>query len=272
MLSTAIIVFREMLEAALIVGIVMAASRGAVGRGVAITSGAAGGVVGAGLVALFAAEIANAMAGMGQEVFNAGVLLAAVAMLAWHSVWMKRHGRDMAREMTSVAHAVRSGGRPIRVLAVVVGVAILREGSETVLFLYGIAASTAGGWRDMLAGGGLGLLGGAVIGTLLYRGLLRIPPRHLFHVTGALILLMAAGMASQAAAFLVAADILPPLGAELWDSTAILDPASILGRTLHALVGYDARPAGVQLLFFAATLLAITAASRQQDGRAASGR
>ncbi len=264
MLSTAIIVFREILEAALIVSIVMAASRGASGRGLAIGGGVAGGVLGACLIAAFAGEIAASVEGVGQELFNAGVLSAAVVMLAWHSVWMKRHGREMAREMTDVANAVRSGGRPIHVLGVVVGIAVLREGSETVLFLYGIAAG-GGGLRAMAIGGALGVAAGVAVSALLYRGMLRIPPRVLFRVTGLLILLMAAGMASQAAAFLVAADLLPPLGAEVWDSTALLDPDSILGRTLHALVGYDARPAGVQLLVFALTLLAITACMRAVD-------
>lgn len=253
-----------MLEAALIVSVVMAASRGAAGRGLAIGGGVAGGVLGACLLAVFAGEIAGAMEGVGQELFNAAVLCAAVVMLAWHSIWMKRHGREMAREMTDVAIAVRSGGRPIHVLGVVVGIAVLREGSETVLFLYGIAAG-GGGVRPMALGGALGVAAGIAVSTLLYRGMLRIPPRVLFRVTGVLILLMAAGMASQAAAFLVAADVVPPLGAEVWDTSAILDPDSILGRTMHALVGYDARPAGIQLLVFAATLAVIYGFMRAVD-------
>ncbi|MCX7384576.1 MAG: FTR1 family protein [Alphaproteobacteria bacterium] len=265
MLSTAIIVFREMLEAALIVSVMMAASRGAAGRGMSIGGGVAGGVLGACILAIFAGQIAAAMDGVGQEVFNAGVLFAAVLMLAWHSIWMKRHGREMARQMADVANAVRSGGRPIYILGVVVGVAVLREGSETVLFLYGIAAGGSGGVQAMVAGGSLGVIAGLAVGILLYRGLLNIPPRHLFRFTGILILLMAAGMASQAAAFLVAADLLPPLGAEVWDSSAIIDPSGILGRTLHALVGYDARPAGIQLLVFTATLLTIYACMHAVD-------
>lgn len=267
-LSAAIIVFREMLEAALIVSIVMAAARGAAGRGLAVSAGLGGGLIGAAIVALFASEIGAAMAGMGQELFNAGVLFAAVMMLGWHSIWMKRHGRELARDMTVVANAVRAGGRPIHALAIVVGLAVLREGAETVLFLYGVATSSANPLADVSGGAAIGILGGGAIGVLLYKGMLRIPPRHLFGVTESLILLMAAGMASQAAAFLIAADMLPPLGAELWDSSALLDPASLLGRTAHALIGYDARPAGMQLLFFALTLLAITAATRAPRGNA----
>src|SRR5437870_7633183 len=80
-LATAIIVFREVLEAALIVGIVMAASRGIRGRGGWVGGGVAGGILGAVIVAACAGTIASAAAGMGQEVFNAAVLFAAVGML-----------------------------------------------------------------------------------------------------------------------------------------------------------------------------------------------
>ncbi|MCW3474310.1 FTR1 family iron permease [Limobrevibacterium gyesilva] len=257
MLATAIIVFREILEAALIVGVVLAASRGAVGRGFWVGSGIAGGVVGAALVAAFAGQIADAVEGVGQELFNAAVLLLAVVMLGWHNVWMKRHGRELAQHMAEVGDAVRAGGRPIYVLAVVVGVAVLREGSETVLFLYGIAAASTGPMTDMLIGGLLGLACGVALGAGLYLGLLRIPTRHLFTVTSAMVLLMAAGMASQAAAFLVQADMLPSLGQQLWDTSAVLAQNSVPGRILHTLVGYDARPAGVQLVSFAVTLAVI---------------
>jgi high-affinity iron transporter len=269
-LSTAIIVFREILEASLIVGVVMAASRGAHRRGIAVGGGIAGGLVGAILVAIFAGRISDAMEGVGQEIFNAAVLLVAVVMLGWHNIWMKRHGREMARQMADIGAAVRAGGRPVHVLAIVVGAAVLREGAETVLFLYGIAAGTPGGLPDMALGGGLGIAAGVALGTLLYRGLLKVPPRHLFQVTGWMILLMAAGMASQASALLVAADLLPPLGTQLWDTSALLDQDSILGRTLHTLIGYEARPAPIQLVFFAATLgiiLMLMRAAQQRDAR-----
>jgi high-affinity iron transporter len=270
MLATAIIVFREVLEAALIVGIVLAASRGAAGRGFWVAAGVAGGVVGAAVVAAFAAELADAVAGVGQELFNSAILLIAVVMLGWHNVWMSRHGRALGRQMAELGHAVRTGGRPLPVLAVVVGIAVLREGSETVLFLYGIAATATGQASAMLAGGGLGLASGVACGAALYLGLLNIPTRHLFSVTSWMVVLLAAGMASQAAAFLVAADLLPPLGAQLWDSSSLLAQDSIAGRVLHTLVGYDDRPAGIQLLFYGATL-GVILVLMQTIGRVPSG-
>ena len=132
MLATAIIVFREVLEAALIVGIVMAASRGAPQRGlVGRAAGLPAAYLGALGVAGAAETIAAAMAqGIGQELFNAAILFAAVLMLGWHNVWMARHGRDLASNATQLGRDVRSGAQPLWALAFAVGLAVLREGSE----------------------------------------------------------------------------------------------------------------------------------------------
>jgi high-affinity iron transporter len=256
MLATAIIVFREVLEAALIVGIVLAASRGIAHRGAWIIGGIATGIVGAMFVAAGAGEIQAAAAGMGQEVFNATVLLAAVAMLGWHNIWMTRHGREMALAANRLGSEVREGARPLWALALAVGLAVLREGSEIVLFLYGIAA-TAEGAGGMALGGVLGLAAGAAAGAVLYYGLVSIPVRHLFAVTGWMILLLAAGMAAQAAAFLTQADLLPQLGGELWDTSFVLSDYSLVGRFLHTLVGYTAQPSGIQVVFYVAVLIVV---------------
>ena len=256
MLGTGLLVFREVLEAALIVSIVFAATRGVAARGRWVGSGIVVGVVGALLVAIFADTLASAISGIGQELFNASVLLAAVVMIAWHAIWMASHGRELATQMKAVGGAVQSGSRPLSALLIVVAVAVLREGSEVVLFLYGQAASGAGPVE--IAGGiALGVIGGVAVGFLLYFGLLGIPMRHFFSATNWLMLLLAAGLASQAAGFLIQADILPALGNRVWDTSSLLSDASLLGKTLHTLIGYDARPAGMQLLFYAITAVAI---------------
>jgi high-affinity iron transporter len=262
MLATAIIVFREVLEASLVVGIVLAASRGVPRRGVWVASGIAAGILGAALVAAGAGTMAAAVNGIGQELFNATILFTAVAMLGWHNIWMNRHGRELAAAAATLGKAVVGGTRPLYALALVVGIAVLREGSEIVLFLYGVAIVSAAGGLSMLGGGILGLAGGAAIGALIYLGLLAIPLRRLFTVTSWLILLLAAGMASQGAAFLMQANLLPSLGNELWDTSSMLSERSVLGLLLHVLIGYSAQPAGIQVVFYLATLLGILALTR----------
>jgi high-affinity iron transporter len=256
MLGTALLVFREVLEAALIVSIVFAATRGVPKRGAWISAGIGAGVIGAILVALFADVIAGAVSGIGQELFNASVLLAAVAMIGWHAIWMASHGKELALEMKTVGSAVQTGSRPLSALMIVVAIAVLREGSEVVLFLYGQSAGGADAFA--LAGGiALGVVGGVAVGFLLYFGLLGIPMRYFFSATNGLMLLLAAGLASQAAAFLIQADVLPPLGQRVWDVSAVLSNTSMVGKTLHTLIGYDAQPTGMQVLFYLVTALAI---------------
>jgi len=260
-LASLIIVFREVLEAGLVIGIVMAASRGVAQRGVWVVGGCAVGVLGAFIVAGFAGEISSMVNGVGQELFNAAILLAAVGMLAWHNIWMSRHGRELAASATRIGKDVIAGTRPLYALALVCAVALLREGSEVVLFLYGIAVSGGTTAGAMVLGGLTGGALGLAFGAALYFGLVFIPLRHLFRVTSGLILLLAAGMASQAAIFLAAANVVPTLGNEIWDSSGLLSERSLLGQLLHILAGYTARPAGIQLVFYLATLIIIGAGS-----------
>ncbi|ARL89483.1 iron permease [Burkholderia pseudomallei] len=263
MLSTAVIVFREVLEAALVVSIVLAATKGVPGRAWWVSAGLLGGVVGAAFIAAFADVVSAWASGMGQEVFNAGVMFVATIMLAWHSIWMSKHGREMAQQLSQVGRAVAAGSRPLTGLAIVVGVAVLREGSEAVLFLYGIAAGDPGQAPQMIAGGALGVLGGVGLGAGMYAGLLQIPLQRLFSVTNALIVLLAAGMASQGTGFLVSAGWLPSWGDTVWDTSWLLKESSVVGKMLHTLVGYTARPAGIQIVAYVATLLVIVLLARR---------
>jgi high-affinity iron transporter len=262
MLAAALIVFREVLEAGLIVGVVLAATEGVAGRGRWIAGGIGAGVLGAGLVALFAQQLSNAFAGSGQNAFNAAILIAAVLMLSWHVLWMSSHAREMVRDMKSLGVRVASGQATRMAMATVVAVAVLREGSEVVLFLYGIASAGGTAPGAMLAGGLLGVAGGAAVSWLIYRGLLAIPTGRLFSVTNLLVSLLAAGMAGQAAVFLAQANWIPTLGDELWDTSFILSDASLPGRALHALVGYSDRPMGVQALAYLAVLTALLGLGR----------
>ena len=257
MFATAIIVFREVLEAALLIGIVAAATRAVPGRNRWLAAGLAAGLVGSGLVAASTGAIAEMASGIGQEIFNALVLGIAVLMLAWHNIWMSSHGAALVADVRKVGSAIRDGRRECSILAIVVGLAVLREGSETVLFLYGISASEGSGSSAMLAGGMVGVTAGIAVGYTIYAGLLRIPMRWLFSATSLLVMLLAAGMASQAARFLIQADLLPSLATPLWDASAALPENSIFAILLHSLIGYEPRPAGMQMVFYVITVITI---------------
>jgi high-affinity iron transporter len=211
---------------------------------------------------------------MGQELFNVAILVTAIVMLAWQNVWKCLHGKEMAKQISDTARAINDGSRQLSVILLVVALAVLREGSETVLFLYGVATGGANGFRDTIMGGVMGLSAGATVASLLYAGMLKVPVRWFFTVTSAMVLLLAASMASQAARLLIQADLLPSLATPIWDTSGVLAQETALGTLLHGLVGYEAQPAGMQVLVYVAVLATIAMAmqwiprwSRQGQGK-----
>lgn len=260
MFQTAMIVFREVIEVALVLGIVMAATRGMRGQAFIALCGLTIGFIGSALVALFTGAIAQAIDGMGQEIFNAGVLFVAVGFLGWTVVWMKRHGRDMARNIGQMGQDVMQGRRPFYILIGVIALATLREGSEIVLFTYGMTASGAVQFSSVLVGGFAGLLGGVAVGFMLYFGLLKTVKRHLFSVTSWMLIFLTAGMAAQGANFLIAAGVLPELYPQVWDMSSTLPQDGAFGMVLGTLVGYSARPTAMEIVFYLGTFLTIATA------------
>jgi high-affinity iron transporter len=178
-------------------------------------------------------------------------------MLTWHNVWMARHGRQMAAELKAAGEAVVAGSKSLAALAIVVAIAVLREGSEVVLFLYGVAAAQGGASWGMVAGGFIGLILGSLVCLATYLGLVTIPARYLFGVTSTLIAFLAAGLAAQAIAFLQQADIVTALDRTVWNTSWILSDSSYLGRALHTLIGYVDQPTAMQLIVYVATLTTI---------------
>jgi len=257
MIGALIIVLREVIEAGLIVGIVLAVTKNIPGRMTYILAGLFGGLAGAGLVALFASQISNALEGYGQEIFNASILALAVVMLTWHNVWMARHGREMSDQLHQVGQDIRNGTRSLTALAIVVGVAVLREGAEVVLFLYGVVVSSGTSGLGLLAGGLMGLALGVAISLVTFLGLAKIPLRHLFRVTGLLIAFVAAGMASQSAGLLQQAGMIDRLDRVVWNTTTVLPANSMLGRVFQTLLGYSDQPTQLQLLVYLGTLFMI---------------
>lgn len=271
MLGPAVIIFRETIEAALVISIVAAATRGVPKRARVIALGVMLGLLGASVLAGLTETLADLAEGSGQELFNAAVLGAAALMLGWHHVWMASHGAELAREAKRVGVQVHEGTTGLSAILVLVVLTVLREGAESVLFLSGMATGGGMSLTDVVGGATLGVLGGAALGVLMYSGLMRIPLKWFFAATGWLIVLLAAGLASQMARFLIQADWLPSLMTPVWDTSMILSTDSFSGRFLHVLVGYEPSPSAMQILFYVATLALILLASafvkRQQISR-----
>ncbi len=257
MFGAAIIVLRETLEAALLIGIVAAATRTIPGSQRWVTRGIALGLLGALVVASLTGRIAALFDGVGQDVFNAAILGLAVILLGWHQVWMSSHGRELAASARKVGQDLTEGRRHMSAILIVIGLAVLREGAETALFLYGMLSGGDVTSASIGAGGALGLITGAALGYGMYAGMLKIPLRWFFSATSVLILLLAGGMASKMTGFLIQADLLPSLQSPLWDTSSVLPLDSVAGTFMHALAGYEPAPAAMQVISYVAVMAII---------------
>lgn len=254
MLSSALVIFREVFEIVLIVGIVLAATCTMPNRAKAIALGFGSGLVGSALVALFTGKISDMAEGLGQEYFNAAILLTAAAFIGWTVLWMKKHSRHLKKHFSDMGQAVSEGRAPYFMLSAIIALAMLREGSEIVLFTYGMLA-TGVSIATIGAGALIGSFAGLVVGLALYFGLIKLSVKIFMQATGTMLVLLVAGMVLQAFGFLVAAGEFESLSNVVWDSSAFLDDGGLIGQSLGTLVGYTARPTTIQLIAYLTTLM-----------------
>ena len=262
MLGTGIIVFRETLEAALFIGIVAASTRGLDKRTRWLSLGVAMGMFGSLLMASAMDSISNWAEGFGTDLVTACILILALAMLAWHCVWVSAHAKDMVKDARSLGSNAASGNSSLWALSIAVGLSVLREGAETVLFVGGLVSGSTESTTVIALSVLAGLVSGTLAGWLVYAGLGKVKPHRLFAITNVLILLLAGNLASQLAKTLNQADWLPYLSDFAWDISGLMPNDSAPGMLLHGIVGYDANPMQLQLVFYISTVVLIYIASR----------
>ncbi len=268
MFATGLIVFRETLEAALFVGIIAASTRGLLHRERWLALGVAAGGLGSLLLASAIGEISAWADGVGQEIVNVGILGTALAMLAWHCIWVSPNAHHMVHDAKRLGALAAQGERTLWAIAVAVALSVLREGAETVLFVAGLMSTPDAGGAAMAIGAALGLALGCLAGWLMYAGLGKIRPRYLFDVTNVLIVLLAGNLASQIAKTANQADWISVFAEPAWDLAWLIPNESALGMVLHGLVGFDANPSQMQLICYLATAALIWLAARHTKSRA----
>ncbi len=258
MFNAALIVFREVFEIAIIVCVILAATKQVRHCVWWIMGGIAAGSAIVGILACFAHGLVGIATQLGQHTFHALVLFIAAGLIGWSVIWMQTHGREIAMQMRQLSQSVNNGQKPLYMLAVVVALAVIREGSEIVLFLYGIFSTGEATVIDLVMGSILGTAVGALTGVVMYLGLIRVPVKQLFSVSGWLLALLAAGMVAKGIGHLVKASLLPALINPLWNTSNILSQKSLVGRFLSIVIGYQDQPAGIQVLFYVVTLILIS--------------
>ncbi len=257
MLQIFIIVFREILEISIILGVILASTTGLKNRSIWILSGIALGVFGSVLIALFTSAISNAFDGQGQEYFNAIIVFITCALLIYTVVWMKRYGKGISNKIKDVSSNIYTGKSSFISLMIIISSTIFREGSEIALFTYGSYVSHNLSIISIAGGCISGFVAGLAIGYAIYKGVIRFSGKYIFQVTSLLLSLIAAGMAAQVVNFLNAGGLFTEFSYPVWNSTAFLSNSSAPGQILAVLIGYNAQPTLLQLLAYVGTLTLI---------------
>ncbi|MGF6759230.1 FTR1 family iron permease [Paraburkholderia sp. GAS42] len=271
------IVWRESVEALLVVGILYAWLKNgdeSARRGLPyLWAGVAAGVLAAIALAAALVGFTEVLSGDAQDYFQTAMVLIACVLIVQMVLWMKQHGRTLKRDMEQSLQKSTQDANWWGV-AVLVALAIAREGSETVIFLYGLGFGQSG---HVDASQYLAVVIGLALAFLTF-WLLQIGGRIFswrlfFRVTEIMLLFLGAGLFQTGIDKLIDKEILPTLVDQVWNTSAILDDASTFGSLVATLTGYRAHPALMNLvayaLYWAVVWLLVRRASRGPAQRTA---
>jgi len=256
MLSSLFLSLREGLEAALVIGIVLATlkklNRPALNRWVWA------GALSAGVLAMAVGALLNqigvSLEGKAEQLFEGFTLLAAAGLLTWMIFWMQRRNQGLRKEMESSVSLVLSQGEG-RAIFLVTFFAVFREGLELALFL--LAVRLSAGQADVLAGAMLGLGLSALLGWLLFAFSARLTLKRFFQVTNILLILFAAGLVGIAVHEFNEVGWVPAVIEPVWDLSPVLNEGSTLGGILKALFGYQSHPSLTSVIAYVGFLITL---------------
>ena len=241
MVSSYLLSLREGIEAALLIGIVLGGLR-KINRtqlSPIVWRGTISAVAISFLIALALNRLGTSLVGDNEKIFEGITMLFAAGILTWMIFWMHGHSRTLRNELeTDVRRAVLDSGK--KALFVLAFVAVLREGVELALFL--TAATMTSSARETFLGVVLGLGTAVILGWSLFATTIKLDLRRFFLVTGALLILFAAGLVAHGVHEFNELGWIPPIVEPLWDTNFILDESSTLGLLLKALFGYNGNP------------------------------
>lgn len=262
MLNIALVVFREFMEVAVLLSIIIAATRKVSNAPYYIVLGMMSGVIAASFLAFATKYLTLSFGGIGDEIFDIVVILTTVLIISWTVIWMQGYDRKLKEDLTNIAEDVNSNPKYCWFIALIVASTIFREGSEIVLLIYSIVSAHAVPVVDFLMGLGFGAFAGMGTGIVMYKGLVKFSGRNLFRITSMLLILIAASLASEAGNMLVQVGLVDCCNYQVWDTSHIISDHSLLGRVLKILVGYNSKPLALQLIFYVATFVIVYSFSK----------
>jgi high-affinity iron transporter len=253
MLGTFIITWRETIEAALIVGILLTylAKIGQRKQFKFIYWGTFWAVLACLVFAVFSNFLSLFFQDIGQELFEAGILFLAMGVLTHMVIWMHHNAREIKGDLQKKADLAIEK-RHLWALATLAFIGVFREGVETVLFLWGLflQGGGIGNVTPPIVGGFLGVGLGVLMTYLFFKGFGHLDLRLFFRITGVLLIFMAAGMLSSGIGKLVSIGLIPPIIEPIWDTSWLLSERNLIGSLAAGLLGYRSSPSLIQILFY----------------------
>jgi high-affinity iron transporter len=258
MFKIALVVFRECLEIALLLGIILAVTKQLEKSRIYTIAGIMLGTVSAALFAFFTRSISVSFSGMGDEIFNSGIILLTVILIGWTVIWMQGYGVKVKHELKDLSSKISSGDSSYIMLVLIVAATILREGMEIILLVYSISSVEIIDSNSYILGLLIGMSSGFALGITIYLGLIKLASQqHIFRISTILLTLIAGGFAAEAAGILTSAGVITVLTDQIWDSSWLISDRSIYGKFLKVIAGYIARPNGLQVVFYVGTIASI---------------
>jgi len=255
-LQIAIVVFREILEIALILGILTSATKDIKNRASWILVGLGLGIVFSIILAIFTDKISSSLDGLGQEFFNGLIMLSASFMIGWTVLWMQKHAKSLSGELKKLGASVKEGKKPLYALTIVVLLSVIREGAEIVLFSYSYFLSGVDLYQ-IVVGIISGVFCGSLLGLALYFGFLKIFGKYFFMVSSWLLIFFASATATSGIRFWGDAGIVNPIIDPAIDLSQILSQNSFFGKFLHIIFGYIDQPSLAQIITYFTILIGL---------------
>lgn len=252
--SILFIVWRESIEAMLVIGILYAYlanyEQGRQGFRY-LWGGVLGGVALSALLALATLRIQNELQDQQLEYFKTAAMFAAAILMTQMVLWMSRHGHKIKKELHADMDKALGAGSLIGV-GMIALLAVVREGSETVLYVYSLGLeSNSGQMANLFGTVALGFVLALATAWTVYRGMRFLNYRIFFRITGIVLLFSSAGLLISGISNLIGMGALPALVAHLWDTSSLLDSGSRAGGVVASLTGYRSQPSLMLVLAYA---------------------
>lgn len=266
MLKIAIIIFREFLEVSILLGIIFAATKNIRNRLFYITSGVMIGIVCSAILTFWARSLQHTFHENGDEIFDVAVMILTIILIGFSSLWMSNANRKIRSNVDNVICDLEQNIFSKIMLTLLIASTIFREGAEIVLYMITfVQAHKSDPGVNYILGFAIGAAGGTIAGIAIYYGLIKVATRYIFKICFTLLVFIAAGLAVQAAGILSSTGLVTSYHTVVWDSSWLISDYSIMGQFLKIMIGYKAKPSGLQIIAYLATLATLFGCAALQN-------